>query len=43
MKPQQVTNFILLVAVIIAIYLTGNEVDKQLANDVNQTPITFTK
>lgn len=34
-------NFLLFIAVIITIYLIGNDIDKQLANDVNQTPLTF--
>lgn len=36
-------NILLAIAVIIIIYLLGNDVDKQLASDVNQTPITLTK
>jgi hypothetical protein len=36
-------NILLAVAVIITIYLLGNDIDKQLAKDVNQTPITLTK
>jgi hypothetical protein len=36
-------NILLAVAVIITIYLLGNDIDKQLASDVNQTPITLTK
>ena len=43
MKPQQVTNAIILVAVAITFYLIGSAEDKQLAKDVNQTPITLTK
>jgi len=43
MKPQQVTNAIILVAVLITLYFIGSSVDKQLASDVNQTPITLTK
>lgn len=34
-------NFLLFIAVIITIYLIGNDIDKQLAKDVNQTPLTF--
>jgi hypothetical protein len=36
-------NILLAIAVIITIYLLGNDIDKQLAKDVNQTPITLTK
>lgn len=36
-------NILLAVAVIIAIYLLGNDIDNQLASDVNQNPITLTK
>lgn len=39
-------NFLLAISVIITIYLMhiiGNDIDNQLANDVNQTPITLTK
>jgi hypothetical protein len=36
-------NILLAIAVIITMYLIGNDVDKQLASDVNQNPITLTK
>jgi hypothetical protein len=36
-------NILLAIAVIIAMYLIGNDVDVQLANDGNQSPITLTK
>jgi hypothetical protein len=36
-------NILLAIAVIITIYLLGNDIDKQLASDGNQTPITLTK
>lgn len=36
-------NFLLAIAVIITLYLIGNDIDKQLASDVNQTPVTLTK
>ena len=41
MKPQQVTNAIILVAVAITFYFIGSAEDKQLANDVNQKPIVL--
>jgi hypothetical protein len=41
MKPQQVTNLILLVAVAITFYLIGSSEDKQLAKDVNQNPVVL--
>jgi hypothetical protein len=36
-------NILLAIAVIITIYLLGNDIDKQLASDGNQSPITLTK
>lgn len=36
-------KIILFIAMIIAMYLIGNDVDKQLASDGNQTPLTLTK
>lgn len=41
MKPQQVTNLILLVAVAITFYFIGSSEDEQLASDVNQKPIVL--
>jgi hypothetical protein len=34
-------NILLAIAVIVIIYLLGNDVDKQLASDVNQKPIVM--
>lgn len=34
-------NILLAIAVIVIIYLLGNDVDKQLASDVNQKPIVL--
>ena len=34
-------NILLAIAVIITIYLLGNDIDKQLASDVNQKPIVI--
>jgi hypothetical protein len=36
-------NIILFIAVIITMYLIGNDVDNQLASDGNQSPVTLTK
>lgn len=36
-------NILLAIAVIITIYLLGNDIDKQLASDGNQTPVSLTK
>lgn len=36
-------NILLAIAVIITIYLIGNDIDKQLASDGNQSPVTLTK
>jgi hypothetical protein len=36
-------NILLAIAVIITIYLLGNDIDKQLASDGNQSPVTLTK
>jgi hypothetical protein len=41
MKPQQVTNAIILVAVAITFYFIGSSEDKQLAKDVNQKPVVL--
>lgn len=34
-------NILLAIAVIVIVYLLGNDVDKQLASDVNQKPIVL--
>lgn len=36
-------NILLAIAVIITIYLLGNDIDKQLASDGNQSPVTLIK
>jgi hypothetical protein len=36
-------KILLAIAVIITIYLLGNDIDKQLASDGNQSPVTLTK
>lgn len=36
-------NILLAIAVIITIYLLGNDIDKQLASDGNQIPVSLTK
>ena len=41
MKPQQVTNLILLVAVAITFYFIGSSEDEQLSSDVNQKPVVL--
>jgi hypothetical protein len=44
MKPQQVTNLIIIASVLIVWMLVKPSIiDKQLAQDVNQIPVNITK
>ena len=44
MKPQQVTNLIIIASVLIVWMLVKpSTIDKQLAQDVNQIPVNITK
>lgn len=36
-------NILLAIALIITIYLLGNDIDQQLASDGNQIPVSLTK
>lgn len=40
-KKTIMKNILLAIAVIVIIHLLGNDVDKQLASDVNQKPIVM--